>query len=120
MKHASRCGPPLLASAPGNLAGACLYGTSHNSLFFVDSRLRGNDGNRRLERAYSLDVPFATAEAGLLTMTSFRMEKVMILRKRFEASTSAPIYACPGSHRPGPDRGRPTKNGIGTLRAHSK
>ena len=32
----------------------------------ADSRLRGNDGMRRLERAYSLDVPSATAGTGPL------------------------------------------------------
>ena len=38
-----------------------LYGKSPHSSFVVDSRFRGNDGNRQRERAYSLDVPFATA-----------------------------------------------------------
>ena len=43
-----------------------------NSLFLVDSRFRGNDGKRRLERVYCLDVPFATAGTDPLTVARFR------------------------------------------------
>ena len=43
------------------LVDSRLYGESLATSARVDSRFRGNDGNRRLERGYSLDVPCATA-----------------------------------------------------------
>ena len=49
-----------------------LYGTSHNSLFLVDSRFRGNDGNGQPEHTYSLDIPSATAGTDPLAVASLR------------------------------------------------
>ena len=56
------------------------YGTSPHSSFLVESPpafagakgFRGNDGNRRLERADCLDVPCATAGTGLLALAGLR------------------------------------------------
>ena len=41
-------------------------------LMHVDSRFRGNDGKRRLERAYCLDVPAVTARTGPPALAGFR------------------------------------------------
>ena len=49
-----------------------MNGAGRGSLSPVDSRLRGNDGSGRLERAYCLDTPCATAGTGPLAMAGFR------------------------------------------------
>ena len=49
-----------------------LLGSSHDPWLFVDSRFRGNDGNRRLEHMYSLDTPSATAGTDPLVLDVLR------------------------------------------------
>jgi len=63
---------PARRSPNQRLVDCRLGGSSPATSALVDSRFRGNDGKRRLERVYFLEIPFATAGTGPLAVAGFR------------------------------------------------
>ncbi len=89
----SRCvRPTITASRPPRYENRC---------DMAAKGLRGNDGNRRLERAYSLDVPFTTAGTGSLALAGSRARCALA----GEGAGAWLIQAWPSGH--APRSGRP-------------